>query len=50
MGDKIASIAASALVVAGMTTLVLPGRQTPAVAREGGTAIAKIVNALIGRG
>lgn len=50
MLDKIASIAASALVVAGVTTAVLPGRQTPGVVREGGSAIAKIVNALIGRG
>ena len=50
MLDKIAATVASGLVVAAMTTLVLPGRQTPAVAREGGTAAAKVINALIGRG
>lgn len=50
MFDRVASIAATALVVAAVTTLVLPGRQTPAVIREGGTASAKVINALIGRG
>lgn len=50
MLDKVASIIASALVVAGMTTLVLPGRETVGVVREGSTGAAKIVNALIGRG
>lgn len=50
MADKIAAIIASGLVVAAMTTLVLPGRQTGTVVREGGTASAKIINALIGRG
>lgn len=50
MADKIAGIVGSALVVALVTTMVLPGRQTPGVIREGGTASAKIINALIGRG
>jgi hypothetical protein len=50
MADKIAGIIGTALVVAGMTTLVLPGRGTAGVVREGGTAGAKIINALIGRG
>lgn len=50
MFDKIAGIATSALVVAAITAMTLPGRQTPAVVREGGSATAKVINALIGRG
>lgn len=50
MFDKLAGVAVSALVVAGITAMTLPGRQTPGIVREGGTATAKIVNALIGRG
>lgn len=50
MFDKIATIAASAMTVLLATTLVLPGRQGPALVREGGNATAKIANSLIGRG
>jgi len=50
MLDKGFGILASIVIVAGMTALVLPGRQTPAVVREGSSGFAKILNAAIGRG
>lgn len=49
MADRIAAIALSVLAVATITTLVLPGRQTPAVITAGGSSFAKIINAAIGR-
>jgi hypothetical protein len=50
MADKWAGIVATIFGVVLITTLVLPGRQTPAVIREGGGAFAKIINATLGRG
>jgi len=50
MADKAAAIVATVFGVVAITTLVLPGRQTPAVVREGGTAFARIINATLGRG
>lgn len=50
MFDKVAGIIATIFGVVMVTTLVLPGRQTPAVIREGGTALSKVINASLGRG
>lgn len=49
MIDKAFSVIASIVVVAGITALVLPGRQTPAVLREGGNAFASSLRAATGR-
>ena len=49
MLDKAFSIAASIVIVAGITALVLPGRQTPAVIREGGSAFASVIRSATGR-
>jgi hypothetical protein len=50
MVDTVAGILITALVVAAMTTLVLPGRQTASVVTAGGNAFSKIINSSIGRG
>lgn len=50
MADKAAAIIATIFGVVAITTLVLPGRQTPAVVRESGGALAKVINATLGRG
>lgn len=50
MFDTAAAVLATIFGVVMVTTLVLPGRQTPAVVREGGGALAKIINATLGRG
>lgn len=49
MLDKGFSILASIVIVAGITAMVLPGRQTPAVIREGGNAFANSLKAATGR-
>lgn len=49
MFDKVFSIVASIVVVAGITALVLPGRQTPAVIRESGAAFTSSLRAATGR-
>lgn len=49
MIDKGLSIIASIVIVAGITALVLPGRQTPAVIREGGNAFTGAIKAATGR-
>jgi hypothetical protein len=49
MIDKGFSILASIVIVAGITAMVLPGRQTPAVIREGGSAFAGAIKAATGR-
>jgi hypothetical protein len=50
MFDKVAGIVATIFGVVLVTTLVLPGRQTPAVVRESGTALSRVINATLGRG
>lgn len=50
MFDTVAAIIGTIFAVVMVTTLVLPGRQTPAVIREGGGALAKVINATLGRG
>lgn len=49
MIDKGFSILASIVIVAGITAMVLPGRQTPAVIREGGNAFTGALKAATGR-
>lgn len=50
MFDTVAAIIATIFGVVMVTTLVLPGRQTPGVIRESGGALAKVINATLGRG
>lgn len=50
MADQIAAIIGTVFAVVMVTTLVLPGRQTPAVIRESGGALSKVINATLGRG
>lgn len=50
MFDKVAAIVATIFGVVAITTLVLPGRQTPGVIRESGGALASVINATLGRG
>lgn len=50
MFDTVASIVATIFGVVLVTTLVLPGRETPGVVREGSTGLARIINATLGRG
>lgn len=46
--DTIAAIATSIVTVALVTTLVLPGRQTPQVISAGGGAFAGAIRAALG--
>lgn len=48
MGSRIANIVTSIIVVTGITALVLPKRQTPAVLTAGGKAFAGILTAARG--
>ena len=48
-GASLANVIGTIFGVALVTTLVLPGRQTPQVITAGGTAGAKLINASIGR-
>lgn len=47
--NRIADIAITVLLVALVTTLVLPGRQTPAVLKAGSEGFANIVSASIAK-
>lgn len=49
MIDKAFSVLTSIVIVAGITAMVLPGRQTPAVIREGGNAFTGALKAATGR-
>lgn len=48
MFDLIAAIVATLGTVLILTTTLLPGRQTPAVLREGSTGLAKIFRSTLG--
>ena len=48
--DKFFNLLLTLAIVALATTLVLPGRQTPAIVREGFGGLADLTNASIGRG
>ena len=50
MVDKFMNVLVTLAVAAVITTLVLPGRQTPAVVREGFSGLSDLTNASIGRG
>jgi hypothetical protein len=47
--DKFFNVLMTLAVVALATTLVLPGRQTPAVVREGFGGLSKLTSASIGK-
>ena len=47
--SKLTDVALSIVTVALVTTLLLPGRQTPAVIREGGSAFSGSLRAAMGR-
>lgn len=47
--NRMFDILASIVVVAGITTLILPGRQTPAVINAGGNAFSNALKAATGR-
>lgn len=49
MGDKIINVAGTIVVLAIITTLVLPGRQTPAVITAGATGFSNSLKAAMGR-
>lgn len=49
MIDKFLSVLGSVVVVAGVTAATLPGRQTPALTREGFTGFATVLKAATGR-
>lgn len=48
--DKWANLGASFIVLLIVTTLVLPGRQSPAVITSGGNALAKLAKTGLGQG
>jgi hypothetical protein len=50
MGDRVANIFATFLIVALATTLVLPGRETGNITREFFGGVSKATNSVIGRG
>lgn len=49
MGDKLVTVLATIVILAIVTTLVLPGRQTPAVINAGGSAFSGSLRAAMGR-
>lgn len=48
-GSKVVDIFLSIVTVALVTTLVLPGRQTPGIVREGGNAFSNVLKSATGR-
>lgn len=48
-GNNVFNVLATLAVVALATTLVLPGRQTPAIIRESFSGLSKLTSASIGR-
>lgn len=48
MGDKVVNVFGSIIVLAIVTTLVLPGRQTPAVISAGGGTLIGSIKAAMG--
>ena len=49
MGDNIVNIFGTIVVLAIVTTVLLPGRQTPAVLTAGGNAFSNALKAAMGR-
>ncbi len=48
-GAKFVDVLLSIVTVALVTTLILPGRQTPAVIREGSTGFGNVLSKAMGR-
>lgn len=48
-GSKFVDVLLSIVTVGLVTTLILPGRQTPGVVREGGNALTNFLKASMGR-
>lgn len=48
MGDKIVNVFGTIVILAIVTTLVLPGRQTPAVINAAGSTFAGSIRAALG--
>ena len=48
MGDKIFNVLGSIVVLAIVTTLILPGRQTPAVINASGNAFSGAIRSAMG--
>lgn len=49
MTDKVVNVLATLAIVALITTLVLPGRQTPAVIKSGFDGLSNLTRASIGQ-
>lgn len=49
MGDKLANVLVTLAVAAIVTSLVLPGRQTAAITREGFNGLSNLTRASTGR-
>lgn len=50
MVDKVFNVLITLALAAVITTLVLPGRETANITREGFSGLSKLTNASIGRG
>ena len=48
MGDKLVTFLGSIIVLATVTTLVLPGRGTAAVLSAGGSSLSSVIRAALG--
>ena len=49
MGDKVVNIFGTIVVLAIVTTILLPGRQTPGVITAGGNAYSNAIKAAMGK-
>ena len=49
MGDKVVNIFGTIVVLAIVTTILLPGRQTPGVITAGGNAFSSAIKAAMGK-
>ena len=49
MGDKVVNIFGTIVVLAIVTTILLPGRQTPGVITAGGNAFSNALKAAMGK-
>ncbi len=50
MGDKVVNVFGTIVLLAIITTVLLPGRQTPGVITAGGNAFSNAIKAAMGRG
>jgi len=49
MGDKVVNVFGTIVVLAIVTTILLPGRQTPGVITAGGNAFSNAIKAAMGK-